>query len=144
MLQLRSRETLDHALRLRRSSAPVVRSGRGTMGELINGQWHRSGLDAILFNGVLRRPPSIFRDWLTADGSAQGSSRRCKTSIAAAALAAIAAFAFAQVVWQPPIRHETITFYDASRDNRPVAVEIAVRRDKEPCGGTKKFKLMQA
>ena len=28
------------------------------------------------------------------------------------------------------IRHETITFYDASRDNRPVAVDIAVRRDK--------------
>jgi hypothetical protein len=28
------------------------------------------------------------------------------------------------------IRHETITFYDASR-NRPVAVNIAVRRDKE-------------
>src|SRR5258705_5999225 len=123
MLQLRSKETLDHALRLRRSSAPVVRSGRGIMGELINGQWHRSGLDAILFNEVLRRPSSIFRDWLTA--------RRCKTSIAAATLAAIAAFAFAQVVWQRPNRHETITFYDASRDNRPVAVEIAVRRDKE-------------
>jgi hypothetical protein len=29
------------------------------------------------------------------------------------------------------IRHETMTFYDASRDNRPVAVDIAVRRDKE-------------
>ena len=29
------------------------------------------------------------------------------------------------------IKHETITFYDASRDNRPVAVDIAVRRDKE-------------
>jgi hypothetical protein len=29
------------------------------------------------------------------------------------------------------IRHETITFYDASRENRPVAVDIAVRRDKE-------------
>jgi len=29
------------------------------------------------------------------------------------------------------IRHETITFYDAERDNRPVAVDIAVRRDKE-------------
>ena len=29
------------------------------------------------------------------------------------------------------IRHESITFYDASRDNRPVAVDIAVRRDKE-------------
>ena len=29
------------------------------------------------------------------------------------------------------IRHETITFYDADRDTRPVAVDIAVRRDKE-------------
>jgi hypothetical protein len=29
------------------------------------------------------------------------------------------------------IRHETITFVDPSRDNRPVAVDIAVRRDKE-------------
>jgi hypothetical protein len=29
------------------------------------------------------------------------------------------------------IRHETVTFYDPARDNRPVAVDIAVRRDKE-------------
>ena len=29
------------------------------------------------------------------------------------------------------IRHETITFNDASRDNRPVQLDIAVRRDKE-------------
>jgi hypothetical protein len=29
------------------------------------------------------------------------------------------------------IKHESFTFYDESRDNRPVAVEIAVRRDKE-------------
>jgi pimeloyl-ACP methyl ester carboxylesterase len=29
------------------------------------------------------------------------------------------------------IRHETITFYDADRDNRPVAVDIAIRRDRE-------------
>ena len=29
------------------------------------------------------------------------------------------------------IRHETVTFYDASRDNRSVPVAIAVRRDKE-------------
>lgn len=56
---------------------------------------------------------------------------RSKTFIAATAVAVIAACAFAQVVWQRPIRHETITFYDASRDNRPVAVDIAVRRDKE-------------
>src|SRR5450631_3201837 len=29
------------------------------------------------------------------------------------------------------IRHETLTFYDPARDNRTVAVDIAVRRDKE-------------
>lgn len=29
------------------------------------------------------------------------------------------------------IRHETLTFYDSSRNNRPVAVNIALRRDKE-------------
>jgi alpha/beta hydrolase fold len=29
------------------------------------------------------------------------------------------------------IRHQTITFLDPSRDNRPVEVDIAVRRDKE-------------
>src|SRR3954463_3875301 len=29
------------------------------------------------------------------------------------------------------IRHETITFYDAARNNRPVPVDIAVRWDKE-------------
>src|SRR6266566_10021217 len=29
------------------------------------------------------------------------------------------------------IRHETVTFLDPERDNRPVAVDIAVRRDKE-------------
>jgi hypothetical protein len=29
------------------------------------------------------------------------------------------------------IRHQTLTFHDASRDNRLVAVDIAIRRDKE-------------
>jgi hypothetical protein len=29
------------------------------------------------------------------------------------------------------IRHETLTFYDTTRDNRPVEVDVAVRRDKE-------------
>jgi hypothetical protein len=29
------------------------------------------------------------------------------------------------------IKHETVTFYDAERNNRPVPVEIAIRRDKE-------------
>jgi alpha/beta hydrolase family protein len=39
------------------------------------------------------------------------------------------------------IRHETITFYDAERDNRPVAVDIAVRRDKEAQAKAGLFKL---
>src|SRR6476619_7801189 len=29
------------------------------------------------------------------------------------------------------VRHETLTFNDPARDNRPVAVDVAVRRDKE-------------
>ena len=58
-------------------------------------------------------------------------TRRSKTLVVAAALAVIAALAFAQGVWKRAIRHETITFYDASRDNRLVAVDVAVRRDKE-------------
>src|SRR5215471_14895012 len=39
------------------------------------------------------------------------------------------------------IRHETITFYDAERDNRPVAVNIAVRRDKQAQADAGMFKL---
>jgi len=56
---------------------------------------------------------------------------RSKALITAAAVAAIAASALPQIVFERAIRHETITFYDASRDNRPVAVDITVRRDKE-------------
>src|ERR1035441_7813431 len=43
------------------------------------------------------------------------------------ALATVAYFTVSK--WA--IRHETLTFYDATRDNRPVAVDIAVRFDKE-------------
>src|SRR5215813_4020970 len=39
------------------------------------------------------------------------------------------------------IRHETITFYDAERDNRPVAVDIAVRRDREAQANAGMMKL---
>src|ERR1700759_407833 len=41
----------------------------------------------------------------------------------------VAAAYFTASKWA--IGHETITFYDASRDNRKVEVNIAVRRDKE-------------
>lgn len=40
------------------------------MGELINGQWHRSGYETSLEKGRLNRKPSVFRDWLSADGRA--------------------------------------------------------------------------
>jgi hypothetical protein len=43
------------------------------------------------------------------------------------ALAAVGYFTAAK--WA--IRHEEMTFYDAARHNRPVAVDIAIRRDKE-------------
>ena len=39
------------------------------------------------------------------------------------------------------IRHETITFYDATRNNRAVAVDVAVRRDKEMQANAGMFKL---
>ena len=47
-----------------------------------------------------------------------------------ASLSALAAVGyFTASKWA--IRHETLTFYDASRNNRPVQVDVAVRRDKE-------------
>ena len=58
-------------------------------------------------------------------------SPRSKPLITAAAVAAIAVSVFPQIVFERALRHETITFYDASRDNRPVAVDITVRRDRE-------------
>jgi predicted esterase len=39
------------------------------------------------------------------------------------------------------IRHETVTFYDRARNNRPVAVDIAVRRDKEMEANTGMIRL---
>ena len=40
------------------------------MGELIGGIWQRSGVGAVLSGGVLRRPPSIFRNWIGSDDRA--------------------------------------------------------------------------
>ncbi|RWX74683.1 glutathione S-transferase family protein [Neorhizobium lilium] len=37
------------------------------MGELIAGTWQRSGMETVLADGELRRPPSVFRDWVTED-----------------------------------------------------------------------------
>ena len=40
------------------------------MGELIDGVWVTNAMDSVIKDGVLHRPPSIFRNWLTADGTA--------------------------------------------------------------------------
>ena len=39
------------------------------------------------------------------------------------------------------IRHETLTFHDPARDNRPVAVDVAIRRDKEMQANADMIKL---
>ncbi|WP_232494827.1 glutathione S-transferase family protein [Novosphingobium kaempferiae] len=39
------------------------------MGELIDGAWHRGGLDALMNEGKLRRPPSVFRNRIEADAA---------------------------------------------------------------------------
>jgi len=46
------------------------------MGELIGGVWHQSGIDAILKNGEMRRPPSRFRNWITPDGAFPAAAGR--------------------------------------------------------------------
>jgi glutathionyl-hydroquinone reductase len=38
------------------------------MGELIDGVWHHSGVESVLKNGEMRRPPSTFRNWITPEG----------------------------------------------------------------------------
>ena len=51
------------------------------MGELIDGAWHKTtmGADvsnrALVSNGTIQRPPSIFRDWITRDGVPFGGKR---------------------------------------------------------------------
>jgi len=50
-------------------------------------------------------------------------------AVLASLCALVAVGYFAASKWA--IRHETLTFYDATRGNRPVAVDIAVRRDSE-------------
>jgi alpha/beta hydrolase family protein len=51
----------------------------------------------------------------------------------------VTAFYFTVSKWA--IRHETLTFYDESRSNRQVDVEVAVRRDKEMQADTGMIKL---
>jgi putative glutathione S-transferase len=48
------------------------------MGELVDGKWRRTGVETVLAEGELRRPPSVFRDWVTADGSASEGAHSFK------------------------------------------------------------------
>lgn len=48
------------------------------MGELVNGRWLRTGIDTVLADGELRRPPSVFRNWVTADGTPPEGARGFK------------------------------------------------------------------
>ena len=48
------------------------------MGELVAGRWCQTGVDSVLVDGRHQRPPSVFRDWVTADGSAPEGARGFK------------------------------------------------------------------
>ncbi|NPT55087.1 glutathione S-transferase family protein [Paraburkholderia elongata] len=48
------------------------------MGELIGGQWRTTGLETVISDGSLQRPPSVFRDWITVDGAPSGTERSFK------------------------------------------------------------------
>ena len=39
------------------------------MGELIDGRWITNAMESVIKDGALHRPPSVFRNWITADGA---------------------------------------------------------------------------
>jgi glutathionyl-hydroquinone reductase len=39
------------------------------MGELVGGKWQRGGMERVVTDGEMRRPPSVFRNWITAEDS---------------------------------------------------------------------------
>ena len=71
----------------------------------------------------------VARGWTSGLGPGPKTSvtRGLAVLLSVGAIATVAYFTAS--TWA--IRHDSITFYDASRDDRPVAVDIAVRRDKE-------------
>jgi glutathionyl-hydroquinone reductase len=46
------------------------------MGELMDGQWVSTGFEKVLESGELKRPPSVFRNWVTADGASGFKAER--------------------------------------------------------------------
>jgi glutathionyl-hydroquinone reductase len=45
------------------------------MGELIDGQWVKTGIESVIVNGTLKRPSTIFRDWIMAEDSPNPRNR---------------------------------------------------------------------
>jgi pimeloyl-ACP methyl ester carboxylesterase len=67
--------------------------------------------------------------WVALSGHVSGTMMKRGIGVLLSLCVLTAGAYFTASKWA--IRHETIVFRDASRDNRPVAVDIAVRRDKE-------------
>jgi len=51
------------------------------MGELVGGQWRSNGFATETADGSFRRKPSVFRDWVTADGTAPVGTRGFKAEV---------------------------------------------------------------
>jgi putative glutathione S-transferase len=51
------------------------------VGELVAGEWRRTSIETVLADGELRRPASVFRDWVTADGTAPPGARGFKAEL---------------------------------------------------------------
>jgi len=73
--------------------------------------------------------PQSLEHWNRAPGGSPRTNMKRGIAILLSLCPLVAVAYFTASQWA--IRHETLTFYDATRDNRPVAVDIAVRRDKE-------------
>lgn len=48
------------------------------MGELIGGQWYRTGIETSMVDGTIQRKPSVFRGWVTQDGQPVDGGRGFK------------------------------------------------------------------
>jgi hypothetical protein len=90
---------------------------------------------------IINKGPQSFEQYSLAPvrvGAPRTNMKRGITVLVSLSAVLIVAY-FTASKWA--IRHETLTFYDASRDNRPVPVDIAVRWDKEMQANAGMFKL---
>src|SRR3974390_853507 len=77
----------------------------------------------------MRRCPSVQRRCKTYEEISVSAKNVVSSLVLAGAVTT--ALATLATISKSAIKHESFMFYDESRDNRPVAVDIAVRRDKE-------------